>query len=221
MSVCISAVQHVRSLRGGAQSQLLKASDGNYYVVKFQNNPQHIRVLANEMFATRLGLKLGLPMPRVEVIDVSDRLIEHSPELRLQLGGEQVRCKSGKQLGSLYVGQNNPGLTFDYAKRCSEPAFQQLSLRLLRRSSSGSGDVRQEGFVSWSCRLDGRNEAGRVEGVGYGGAQKYCRMPYITSFYLWRKVGEPQELPQDCTLFWKASRLKMRKIALICRRFDT
>jgi hypothetical protein len=107
-------VQHISPLRGGAQSHLLRASDGNWYVTKFQNNPQHIRVLANEMLATRLGLLLGLPMPRVEIIEVSDWVIEHSAELRLQLAGAQLRPKSGKQLGSLYVGQNSPGLTFDY-----------------------------------------------------------------------------------------------------------
>jgi hypothetical protein len=50
-----SAVQHIRRLRGGSQAQLLRASDGAYYVCKFLNNPQHIRVLANEMFATRLS----------------------------------------------------------------------------------------------------------------------------------------------------------------------
>jgi hypothetical protein len=91
----ISAVQHVGPLRGGAQSHLLMASDGNCYVTKFQNNPQHIRVLANEMFATRLGLRLGLPMPKVAVIEVCQWLIEHSPELRLQLSGSQITCKSG------------------------------------------------------------------------------------------------------------------------------
>jgi hypothetical protein len=72
MSACISAVQHLRKLRGGSQSHLLRASDGAWYVTKFQNNPQHVRVLANEMLATRLGLALGLPMPRVETIEVSD-----------------------------------------------------------------------------------------------------------------------------------------------------
>ena len=51
-----------------------------------QNNPQHIRVLANEMLATNLGLALGLPMPRVEVIEVCDWLIEHTEDLRIQLG---------------------------------------------------------------------------------------------------------------------------------------
>ena len=78
MNTCISAVQHLRPLRGGAQSHLLRASDGFCYVTKFQNNPQHIRVLANEMLATRLGLALGLPMPRVAVIEISDWLIEHT-----------------------------------------------------------------------------------------------------------------------------------------------
>lgn len=110
----ISAVQHLRALRGGAQSHLLRASDGNCYVTKFQNNPQHIRVLANEMLATRLGLLLRLPMPRVEVIEVSEWLIENSVELRFQPSGAQWRPKSGKQLGSLYVDRNGRALTCDY-----------------------------------------------------------------------------------------------------------
>jgi hypothetical protein len=52
----ISAVQYLRPFRGGAQAHLLRASDGNWYVTKFQNNPQHIRVLANEMLATLFGI---------------------------------------------------------------------------------------------------------------------------------------------------------------------
>ena len=90
MNTRISAIEHLRPLRGGAQTHLLRASDGNCYVTKFQNNPQHIRVLANEMLATRLGLVLGLPMPKVEVIEVSDWLIVNTPDLRIQLAG---RCE--------------------------------------------------------------------------------------------------------------------------------
>ena len=100
MSPCISAIQHLRPLRGGAQSHLLRASDGNWYVTKFQNNPQHIRVLANEMLATDLGLALGLPMPQVEVIEVSEWLIEHTAELdESSLVVQTIPCRSGKQLG--------------------------------------------------------------------------------------------------------------------------
>jgi hypothetical protein len=72
VNTCISAIQHLRPVRGGAQAHLLRASDGACCVTKFQNNPQHIRVLENEMLATNLALAMGLPMPRVEVIEVSD-----------------------------------------------------------------------------------------------------------------------------------------------------
>ncbi len=36
------AVQHIRRMRGGAQSHLMRCADSNYYVVKFQNNPQPV-----------------------------------------------------------------------------------------------------------------------------------------------------------------------------------
>ena len=143
MSNRISAVQHLRPLRGGAQSHLLRASDGNWYVTKFQNNPQHVRVLANEMLATRLGLTLGLPMPRVEVIEVSDWLIEHTEDLRIHLGGQRIPCRSGKQLGSLYVG--SPGMTLDY-----------LPQELLTRVSNVADFARALVLDKWVCNADGR-----------------------------------------------------------------
>jgi hypothetical protein len=33
------ALEQIRRMRGGAQSDLMRCSDGNYYVVKFQNKP--------------------------------------------------------------------------------------------------------------------------------------------------------------------------------------
>lgn len=145
MTSCISAVQHLRRLRGGSQSQLLRASDGASYVTKFQNNPQHIRVLANEMLATRLGLALGLPMPRVEPIEVSDWLITHTPDLRIQLGGVQIPCQSGKQLASLYVGEDNSALTFDYLPR-----------ELLQSVRNLADFARVLVLDKWTCNADGR-----------------------------------------------------------------
>jgi glutathione synthase/RimK-type ligase-like ATP-grasp enzyme len=73
-------------MRGGAQSHLMFADDGHYYIVKFQNNPQHIRVLANELLATRIAERTGLPVPVTEVIEVSPWLIENSPELCIKTG---------------------------------------------------------------------------------------------------------------------------------------
>jgi hypothetical protein len=115
------------------------------YVTKFQNNPQHIRVLANEMLATRLGLALGLPMPRVEVIEVSEWLIEHNKELRVQFAGHSIPCKNGIQLGSLYVGPQIPGRLLDY-----------LPQSLLERVVNVADFARVLVLDKWTCNADGR-----------------------------------------------------------------
>ncbi len=145
MKARISAVEHLRPLRGGAQSHLLRASDGYCYVTKFQNNPQHIRVLANEMLATNLGRALGLPMPRVEVIEVPEGLIERTEDLRIALGGSRIPCRSGKQLGSLYVGCQTPGMTFDY-----------LPHELLQKVVNVGDFARVLVLDKWACNCDGR-----------------------------------------------------------------
>ncbi len=57
--MAVLAVQQIRRMRGGAQGQLMLGADGHVYVVKFQNNPQHTRVLANELMASRLAAAAG------------------------------------------------------------------------------------------------------------------------------------------------------------------
>src|SRR5271169_5807551 len=96
------AIEYIRRMRGGAQSHLLRCSDQSYYVVKFQNNPQHLRVLANELLGTRLAARLGLPVPRVEVVEVGPELISGSAELVVQLGRSRMPCQAGFQFGSRY-----------------------------------------------------------------------------------------------------------------------
>src|ERR1700719_837772 len=82
----VLAVEHIRRMRGGAQSHLMRCDDGGYYVVKFQNNPQHIRVLANEMLGTKIAAYLGLRVPQIEVVEGRPELIELTAELVIQLG---------------------------------------------------------------------------------------------------------------------------------------
>jgi hypothetical protein len=110
----LSAVQQIRRMRGGSQSQLIRASDGNFYITKFQGNPQHTRVLANEFLASRLGFYLGLPMPEVAIIEVSEWLVNNSPELRFDMAGLATPCSSGLQLGSRYVADPEKDMVFDY-----------------------------------------------------------------------------------------------------------
>jgi len=45
----LRALEQIRRMRGGAQSHLMRCSDNYYYVVKFQNNPRHRRILAGAL----------------------------------------------------------------------------------------------------------------------------------------------------------------------------
>jgi hypothetical protein len=112
--MAIEAVQHVRRMRGGAQAHLMRASDSHFYVVKFQNNPQHLRVLANELLATRLAERIGLPVPLTEVIDVSEWLIANTSELRMDVSLHPVPCKPGLQFAARYVCDPSEAQVFDY-----------------------------------------------------------------------------------------------------------
>ena len=92
----------------------MRAEDDRFYVVKFQNNPQHVRVLANELMATRLAERIGLPVPTPEIIEVSPWIVENTAELNLQCAGQALRCSPGLQFGSRYVADPLDAEIFDY-----------------------------------------------------------------------------------------------------------
>jgi hypothetical protein len=113
--LAVVAVQAIRRMRGGAQSQLVLGADGKLWVVKFQNNPQHLRVLANELIATRIAEAVGLTVPKCDVVDVSEWLVRNSPDTMVDLGrGVRERCSAGLQFGSEFVGGLMPGQVVDY-----------------------------------------------------------------------------------------------------------
>jgi hypothetical protein len=141
----VLATQEIRRMRGGAQSHLMLASDGKLYVVKFQNNPQHTRVLANELLATRLGAAIGLTVPRAEVVEVTDWLIQNTPELSLELKGRSERCQAGLQFGSQLVGGLMPGQVVDYLP-------EQLLLET-RNLKEFAGILALD---KWTCNSNGR-----------------------------------------------------------------
>jgi hypothetical protein len=136
-------------MRGGAQGHLIRCSDTHLYVVKFRNNPQHTRVLANELLATRLAERSGLPVPKTEVVVVEDWLIEHTPELHIQQAHATIPCQSGLQFGSRYVVHPLDGQVFDYMP--SEMIGQVRNLRafagmLVVDKWTGNADGRQAAF---------------------------------------------------------------------------
>jgi hypothetical protein len=146
--VPLAAVQHVRRMRGGAQSHLMRCSDQKYYVVKFKNNPQHLRVLANEMFATRLAESIGLPVPATEVVQVHPWLVEHTPELNIQLQHSITPCVPGLQFGSRYVVDPMIGQVWDY-----------MPMEMLHRVRNPEAFVGILAFDKWTGNADGRQAA--------------------------------------------------------------
>ena len=78
----------------------MRCSDGEYYVVKFQNNPQHRRILANELPGTRLAARLHLPTVPAAVVEVPEELIRLTPDLAMELPRSRIPCQPGLQFGS-------------------------------------------------------------------------------------------------------------------------
>src|SRR5207302_4789807 len=119
-SSTLIATGHMRAMRGGAQSHMLTASDGHAYVVKFPNNPQSVRVLANEWIASSIGRTLGLTIPEPATLYVPASLVESSPSLVIRLSSSTLKCSHGLAFGSRFISGDQ---VFDYLP---ESAFANI-----------------------------------------------------------------------------------------------
>ncbi len=141
-------------MKGGAQSHLLRCRyqdlqgkerrDG-YFIVKFQNNPQHIRVLANELLCTRLAEWIGLPVPHCEQVEVSPELVAGTPDLHVELAQGIEPCRAGRQFGSLFPG--DPRFT---------PVFDYIANETLDGLANLGAFAGMLAFDQWVCNTNGR-----------------------------------------------------------------
>lgn len=141
----LRAVEEIRRMRGGCQAHLMRCSDEQYYVVKFQNNPQHRRVLVNELLATRLAARLGLPTTPVAIVEVSEELIRLTDDLVMQTPRQRLPCQPGLQFGSRYFGSLRIANSFGclpYGHRYAPEDLSNLRGMLI--------------FDRWTCNTDGR-----------------------------------------------------------------
>jgi len=141
----VRALEQIRRMRGGSQSHLMRCSDGNYYVVKFQNNPQHRRVLVNEFLGTMLAARLGLPTVPVEIINVSEALVLFTPELVVEQPRVRISCRPGLQFGSRYPGDPRRLTLLDV-----------LPDELLRGIENLHDFAGMLVFDKWTCNTDSR-----------------------------------------------------------------
>jgi hypothetical protein len=110
----VRAVEYVRSMHGGSHAHLMRCSDGFYYVVKFQDNPQHDKVLANELLGTSLAALLGLPATPFAIVEVGEELIPMTEQFYRGKGAPYSPCHAGLQYGSRFVGDPISMTTFDF-----------------------------------------------------------------------------------------------------------
>ena len=110
----LTAVRQVRKMRGGAQAHLLQADDGHWYVVKFRNNPQHRRVLINELLAAALLDYLKVSAPETALLHITPAFLQSNLEVHLTLGARRIEVTPGWHFGSRYPGDPSRIAVYDF-----------------------------------------------------------------------------------------------------------
>ena len=96
----IKARKLIRKMRGGAQAHLIEAETGDFYVVKFTNNPQHRRILINEWLAGACLRYLQIHTPDNATVELTPEFIGDNPDLYLTVGPRRESIPPGIHFGS-------------------------------------------------------------------------------------------------------------------------
>ena len=141
----VNARRFIRKMRGGAQAHLLEADDGDYYVVKFQNNPQHRRILINEFLAAEILAHLQIACPGHQIIRVSAEFLAANPEVHLQTGPRRQEIAPGWHFGSRHPGNPDTMAVYDF-----------IPDALLNQVANAEQFLAVLAFDRWTANADGR-----------------------------------------------------------------
>jgi hypothetical protein len=112
-------------LRGCSQPSLAFTDDG-WYVIKWQQNPQHRRILINEVAAAEILSLLGIATAPWAMLYVDQKNISGNPNARIQLRNGSISPEPGWHFGSKVP--VNPATTAIYE---SLPSLQLRRVRNL------------------------------------------------------------------------------------------
>ena len=141
----VNARRFIRKMRGGAQAHLLEADDGDCYIVKFQNNPQHRRILINEFVAGEILAHLQIACPGHEIVRVSAEFLAANPEVRLESGTRRVPVPPGWHFGSRHPGKPEVTAIYDF-----------IPDTLLQQVANAEQFLAVLAFDRWVANADGR-----------------------------------------------------------------
>lgn len=156
----VDARRMVRKMRGGSQAHLLEAADEHFYVVKFQNNPQHRRILINEWISAAFLSFLGLSTPETAKIRVTEDFLTDNPEVYMQLGSQRFPPTPGWHFGSRFPGNPARMAVYDFLPDALLTKVENLSqfLGVLAFDKwIGNADARQAIFFRARLQGDGGN----------------------------------------------------------------
>jgi hypothetical protein len=141
----VNARHFIRKMRGGAQAHLLEADDGHFYIVKFQNNPQHRRVLVNEWIAGEILSHLQIASPEQRMVSVSREFLEQNPEVGLMTGSRRIGVEPGWHFGSRHPGTPQSTAIYDF-----------IPDTLLNQVANAEQFLASLVFDRWVANVDGR-----------------------------------------------------------------
>ncbi len=150
------ATRHIRKMRGGAQSHLLQADDGHSYVVKFRNNPQHRRILINELLSSVFLEYLKISAPETALLHVTSAFLAAHPDVHLTLGTRRLEVEPGWHFGSRYPGDPARIAVYDFLPDALLPSVVNLEdFRgiLVFDKWAGNADGRQTIFYRANVRV--------------------------------------------------------------------
>ena len=171
----LTARRAVRRMRGGAQAHLLEADNGQFYVVKFQNNPQHRRILVNELLATVFLEHLQIACPSFALIRITQEFLQKNPEVVMELGSKRISPSPGWHFGSRFPGDPERVAVYDFLPDALIPQVANLpDFRgvLVFDKWVGNADGRQSVYFRVRLRewLAGPPEAAQIGDAG----QRLC-----------------------------------------------
>lgn len=141
----IRANEYIRPMRGGSQAQLLSDDNGGQWVVKFLNNPQHPRVLANEWIASSLARAIGLTVPEFDIMDVSADVIARNSGMVFRCGGRLEKPVAGPAFASRVPTADPEDPLYDY--------LPEANLESVHNLTEFAGVLAVD---KWLCQCDGR-----------------------------------------------------------------
>jgi hypothetical protein len=113
--------------------------------VKFRNNPQHRRILVNELIASVFLKHLGLTAPPCQIMRLSAEFLRDNPEVHIQLGSRRIEVEPGWHFGSCFPGDPERQAIYDF-----------LPDVLLKKVENMRDYLGMLAFDKWACNSDAR-----------------------------------------------------------------